>query len=104
MKILKHGKVEQRKFVCPKCECEFVANAGERQLSTGYYVRCPCCQDRVLWWDEGEPYKEPTHAQVVEADRKRLQTLIRKWDNCRCGGIPEAAQFFLNHGVTFRGK
>lgn len=68
MKILKLSNVEMRKFVCNRCECEFVASFAEMRLSTGYSILCPCCQDRTLWWDNGKPYEEPATTQTDGRD------------------------------------
>lgn len=70
MKILKPGKVEMKRFVCPACECEFEAGASDTSYSLGYYVLCPCCNNK-LWWIVGEPYEEP-----VQDDRERLMALL----------------------------
>lgn len=58
MKILKPGKVEMRRFVCPNCGCEFLAN--EMDCEDGY-VKCPqegC--DYNSKYSRGIPYEEPT--------------------------------------------
>lgn len=60
MKILKPGKVEMRKFVCPDCGCVFVASRL-LDVRDGDCVACPqggCYH--MLRWGNGEPYEEPT--------------------------------------------
>ena len=67
MKILKPGKVEQRKFVCPKCGCEFVAGRGEQDTRYQFHYKCP--QEGCGWYvlDTGsEPYEEPTQDKSPE--------------------------------------
>lgn len=52
MKILKHGKVERRKFVCHDCGCEFVAKRKET-INQNYrdFIFCPTCERRLIWED-----------------------------------------------------
>ncbi len=99
MKILKPGKVEQRKFVCPKCGCIFVASTADITWHQTEYnkdgVDCPC--GRVVPWDSGEPYEEPT-PDVIE----RLADLIYESCNTDAGTAWEIAKHQLEHGVTFR--
>lgn len=64
MKILKHGNLKPRKFVCDQCGCEFVANAKEYSQYTHdgvtlwTYSDCPECDARihfsVPWEGENE--------------------------------------------------
>lgn len=62
MRILKHGTLQSRKFVCKVCGCEFVADACEYSVETmsgfviGYGADCPCCDHYTgcseLWEEE----------------------------------------------------
>ena len=61
MKILKHGKLEARKFICGNCECQFVADPSEYStVSSGgvvlwYEANCPDCgivTGRSECWEE----------------------------------------------------
>lgn len=51
MKILKHGNLKERKFICRVCGCEFVANANEYYAITAncmhlwYSTTCPECNN-----------------------------------------------------------
>lgn len=98
MKILKHGNVEQRKFVCKKCGCEFVAGTSDITWHQCEYnkdaVECPC--GRLVAWDNGEPYEEPTPTQD---DRERLENLLGNSPM----GTEATTEYLLSHGVTFRG-
>lgn len=99
MKILKPGKVGQRKFVCPRCGCEFAATCTE--IEEGVYVRCPQdgCRYGGLEWGDGEPYEEPTQdADVIE----QLADLI--YDGCVTDGGTawELAKHLIAHSVIFR--
>ncbi len=99
MKILKPGKVEQRKFVCPNCECEFVIYKSEAMRAMDleakyhYWAQCPC-RDQIAW-DSGEPYEELTPTQT---DRERLESLLANSPM----GTEAATEYLLSHGVTFR--
>lgn len=42
MKILKHGNLSLRKFICKNCGCEFVADNTEYWQAE--------CNGKVLWW------------------------------------------------------
>ena len=101
MKILKPGKVEQRKFVCPSCGCVFVADRTDVRYSVGTdYVVCPCCgTSRNLTWKYGEPYEE-----LMQDDRKRLEALISETPDVTVW--PDALNKIVKHlianGVTFR--
>lgn len=58
MKILKHGDLKPRKFICKDCGCEFVANISEYSLYHGtawYYSDCPECEARTM---DSEPWEE----------------------------------------------
>ena len=64
MKILKHGTLKERKFVCKVCGCEFVANANEYYAYTAscitlwYNADCPECHNDTNvsepWEDEND--------------------------------------------------
>lgn len=48
MKILKHGKMKDRIFTCPVCECQFQAEIGEYDCYEDFglivfQVVCPEC-------------------------------------------------------------
>lgn len=52
MKILKHGDLKPRKFICTSCDCEFVADKMEYHL-TGhieetYTICCPECEYYII--------------------------------------------------------
>lgn len=61
MEILKHGKAYKgRRFVCPKCECEFICNEPldfEVEIEDIFpslfgkecdkYVMCPECRNKI---------------------------------------------------------
>ena len=61
MKIIKEGKiptVDEKKFVCSHCECEFIADVydihygekvKERLLNYTAYVECPTCGKYITW-------------------------------------------------------
>jgi hypothetical protein len=55
MKILKHGKLKERKFTCKICGCEFIADISEYHihLQDGYSVQCPDCK-KYTKYDESE--------------------------------------------------
>ena len=59
MQVLKHGYLNPRYFVCPRCCCEFVADMSEYESSASgenYFVRCPDCDHE---FDQHAPlYKE----------------------------------------------
>lgn len=49
MRILKHGDLKPRKFICPNCGCVFVADRTEYQKNSGGGVikcgtTCPDCE------------------------------------------------------------
>lgn len=97
MRILKEGKVEQRKFVCPDCGCEFVATLGDTEWWGDQVLSCPTCAAE-LPWDGGEPYEEPTQ---THRDEERLRGLIQDWDWNHVG-VQGIDRFLLEHGVTFK--
>lgn len=103
MKILKPDKVAQRKFVCPNCKCEFVADDGDvitLQHVQTVFVCCPTCTF-TQQWDNGEPYGEPKPTQT---DRERLAQLIGEtpdvmvWPDAR----RKITDYLIANGVTFR--
>lgn len=58
MKILKHGNLKPRKFICQDCGCEFVADISEYSLYPGtawYYSDCPDCDARIF---DSKPWEE----------------------------------------------
>ena len=96
MKILKPGKVEQRKFTCSRCGCVFVADTTEPDGSR--CLRCPTCAV-MLGWGTGGPYEEPM--QDKAPDLKRLSDLARLGMNS-CNDYGSFAEYLIAHGVTFR--
>lgn len=69
MKILKPGKVEQRKFVCERCECVFVASYFEADLCD--YIICPEKKCRHgMFWSHGELYDESAKRQSPNKGQK----------------------------------
>lgn len=63
MKILKHGELKPRKFICKDCGCEFVANISEYSLypnTAWYYSDCPECDVRTF---DSEPWEEEDDTQ-----------------------------------------
>lgn len=61
MRILKHGDLKPRKFVCRFCGCEFVAEIGEYKITNPaenyfwYSVYCPECDSYI---DNSEHWEE----------------------------------------------
>ena len=61
MKILKHGDLKPRKFICKDCGCEFVADAreygsyGSNRVIICWYADCPECDARTT---VSEPWEE----------------------------------------------
>lgn len=94
MKILKCGKVEQRKFACSACGCVFVADRADMSLME----RVACPQERCtesVRWETGEPYEEPTK----DDSRLKLIFLIK---NFRASNLETAdceADFLIANGV-----
>lgn len=74
MKILKPGRIEMRKFECPRCGCVFVTPrslAFQFQEGNEWGVICPqdgCCCDFA---NKGEPYEEPT-----QDDMERIYSIL----------------------------
>lgn len=96
MRILKEGKVEQRKFVCPDCGCEFVAVLGDTEWWGDQVLGCPSCAAE-LPWDGGEPYEEPTHTQTIE---ERLYGVLL---TAKPNATPtELTDHLIANGVTFK--
>jgi DNA-directed RNA polymerase subunit RPC12/RpoP len=63
MKILKHGNLKPRKFICKDCGCEFIADVTEytqyacNRTVLWWYIDCPECGGRVndsVPWEEQE--------------------------------------------------
>jgi rubredoxin len=61
MKILKHGNLKERKFVCRVCGCEFVATNGEYDVTmaggqilwhSSYCPDCGCESSMSEPWEE----------------------------------------------------
>lgn len=67
MKILKHGNLKPRKFICKDCGCEFVANISEYSSypnsATGFwlYSDCPECEARTF---DSEPWEEQNDSKT----------------------------------------
>lgn len=67
MKILKHGNLKPRKFICKDCGCEFVANISEYGWYTNsvtalwYYADCPECEARTM---DSEPWEEQNDSKT----------------------------------------
>ena len=64
MKILKHGNLMPRKFICRDCGCEFVANISEYGLYPGSawrYSACPECEARTF---DSEPWEEQNDSKT----------------------------------------
>ena len=59
MKILKHGNLMPRYFICKRCGCKFVANIGEYTAAVSGDNFFVCCPDCGLRFDQHAPlYKE----------------------------------------------
>lgn len=46
MKIIKHGDLKLRYFICNNCGCEFIADRSEYQTAASgdnFFVSCPEC-------------------------------------------------------------
>lgn len=67
MKILKHGDLKPRKFICADCGCEFVANISEygsyanRVKPLWWYSDCPECEARTF---DSEPWEEQNDSKT----------------------------------------
>ena len=82
MKILKHGDLKPRKFVCSKCDCVFVADLTEYSVllaSTDghckYYAYCPDC-DYYMFNINAPLYTEDTNSILND----KLTNIIDKLD------------------------
>ena len=68
MYILKEGKipVEEYKFSCKRCGCEFMANHTDKNIDQrdGDYVICPTC-DAWIDWSLGIKYSKPDVPEIV---------------------------------------
>lgn len=99
MKILKPGKLEQRKFVCRNCGCVFAAHTGDAEFLTtknSPYVFCPTCNVSQSWYD-GEPYEEPT-----QSDEALLAGLIHSSRAVDFDTAVKLSPWLVANGVTFR--
>lgn len=99
MKILKPGKVETRKFVCPDCGCEFICGECDEAISwheADMIIICPTCKESLLW-EKGEPYEEPAPTQT---DRERLYGILLTANPIAT--TSELTNLLIEHGVTFR--
>lgn len=101
MKILKPGKDEMRKFVCPWCGCIFVAAENELEkdgVFGTYSTICPNLECGEHIESHGEPYEEPT-----QSDKERLIKLLREWRRSRSEEFPvSCANYLIANGVTFK--
>lgn len=102
MKILKPGKVETRKFVCPDCGCEFICGECDEAISwheADMIIICPTCKESLLW-EKGEPYEEPAPTRT---ERERLaKMLFASMPQSSIGRYDLVADYLIEHGVTFR--
>lgn len=99
MKILKHGKVEMRKLVCPSCGCIFIASDADFEYdSYGKLAICPqegCERKFIVHLDDGEPYEEPTQ----EDSRLKLIFLIKNFRATNLETADCEADFLIANGV-----
>ena len=64
MKILKHGDLKPRKFICERCKCEFVADKSEYSEDNIYTTHptltttCPCCNHKIVVMHDRAPVYE----------------------------------------------
>lgn len=62
MRIVKHGNLKPRLFICPECGCEFIAEVDEYNVvrchsdTIWYDATCPECCCRT---NKSEPWEEP---------------------------------------------
>lgn len=94
MKILKEGNVEQKKFACPGCGCEFVATLGDTEWWGEQVLNCPTCATELLW-DDGQQYEKPSRD-----DRKKLAQLIEA--SRYFSSSTAKAAYLIANGVTFK--
>lgn len=98
MKILKPGKVEQRKFVCPECGCVFVSPRSQAfQEGNMWGVICPQDGCGYDFADNGEPYEEPT-----QSDEALLADLIHSSRAVDFDTAIKLSPWLIANGVTFR--
>ena len=63
-KILKHGYLKKRKFICGICGCEFIAEATDYAAISAnncilwYTTTCPDCDSDTT---NSEPWEEEDH-------------------------------------------
>lgn len=98
MKILKPGKVEQRKFVCPECRCIFIADKSETvRVGNFSSVDCPCCglYGRI-WWEGGKPFKE----RDIRDDREAIYGILLSSNPM--ASAEDLADLLIEKGVTFK--
>ena len=60
MKILKRGNEKPRKFICPNCDCEFVAGTREYWRTERFddiYYKCDCPECNYTS-DISEPWED----------------------------------------------
>lgn len=66
MRILKQGKLAERKFTCDRCGCVFVADENDKKEiseswmtcdAQAYVVYCPTCEEQIEWYI-GNDYNE----------------------------------------------
>lgn len=83
MKILKHGDLKPRKFICSVCGCEFVANRNEYGIDKTYailpryIVTCPCCKQRMFTVQDNAPLYEEDHSNTPDY---KLTKIIDRFD------------------------
>lgn len=108
MKVLKPGKVEQRKFVCVQCGCEFTAMPDDCEFALPNTLHCPqkgC--DGFVGWDAGKLYEEPAPKQT-EKEIQKLAKITEEFlnDNVRISysemDLVCFAKYLISNGVTFR--
>lgn len=103
MKILKPGKAEMRKFVCPNCGCVFVATQADRNRQDRDFVsHCPQCDYAGIQWCDGEPYEEPTSTQDTQDDAVKLYELMKEAWPYSIGALSALVDFLIANGVTFK--
>lgn len=78
MKILKHGNMMPRFFVCKFCRCEFVADRNEYGVAASgdnFFVKCPDCGGN---FDMHAPLYEENNDTFVIVDTTE-DTGYEKW-------------------------
>ncbi len=98
MKILKPGKVEMRKFVCPDCGCVFVADESDLHFTPiEAKIKCPCCWLEQKWM-RGEPYEEPTSTltgkqlSILHSTHRSKADVEASEHACSCAGVNREAR------------